>query len=41
MHVGAVDRAVAVSRVSGCRTSRFEEEVTLIVDDGRAADVRE
>lgn len=32
VHVGAVESAVAVKSVSGCRMRRFEEEVMLIVE---------
>jgi hypothetical protein len=39
--VGAVERAVAVRRVSGCRIRRLVEEVIVIFDDGGGVFVRE
>jgi hypothetical protein len=41
VHVGAVERAVAVKSVSGWRIRRLAEEVRVIVEVGGGADVSE
>lgn len=40
-HAGAVESAVAVRRVSGCRMRRLVDEVRVIVEEGGGTDTTE